>query len=127
MIFLPEGFDYICGSFVQSVELAETLDGPLISAYQQIASELQVWLSLGGFHLKAGKEDRIHNSHILIDADGKIVDMYNKTHLFVVDIPGKLTLDESLYCIPGGHILPPVATPVGKIGLLCVSVVFRKG
>lgn len=50
MIFLPEAFDYIGRSKEESAELSETLEGPLIAAYKNLAKELNVWLSLGGFH-----------------------------------------------------------------------------
>ncbi|XP_055353777.1 LOW QUALITY PROTEIN: nitrilase and fragile histidine triad fusion protein NitFhit-like [Paramacrobiotus metropolitanus] len=119
VVFLPECFDYLCANFAQSLELAESLTGPIITSYRELARSLQVWLSLGGFHLKDDKDQRIHNAHILIDANGELAASYRKTHLFIVDIPGQVTLDESRYCIPGTRILPPVNTPIGKTGLLC--------
>lgn len=50
MVFLPEAFDYIGRSKEESAQLSETLDGPLIRSYQELAKELDIWLSLGGFH-----------------------------------------------------------------------------
>ncbi len=52
MIFLPEAFDYIAESQVQSLDLAEDTDGPLIKSYSELAVKHNVWLSLGGFHNK---------------------------------------------------------------------------
>ena len=49
---MPEAFDYIAESQVQSLELAEDLDGPLIESYSELAVKHDVWLSLGGFHNK---------------------------------------------------------------------------
>ena len=124
MVFLPEGFDYVSETPEQSMQLSEPLTGPTISAYRQLAKDNQLWLSLGGFHLKDIKEKRAHNCHILLNSVGDIVASYRKTHLFAVDIPGKVTVDESSFCIPGSVISSPVATPFGKMGLMCVSIDF---
>ena len=51
MVFLPEACDYICDDVAESVELAETLDGPLVSKYKAVARENQIWISIG-IHLK---------------------------------------------------------------------------
>ena len=46
---------------------------------------------------------------------------YCKTHLFDVDIKGKVRLKETDVTIPGEEIVPPVETPVGKVGMMIVS------
>ncbi len=51
-MFLPECFDYVGDSKEQSLDFAESIDGPTIVAYQEIAVKENVWLSLGGFHEK---------------------------------------------------------------------------
>ena len=50
VVFLPEAFDFIGESTAQTLELAEPIDGPLISQYKDLSRSLQVSLSLGGFH-----------------------------------------------------------------------------
>lgn len=52
MIFFPECFDHVGESKEQSIQLAESLDGPLLSRYKKLAQEKCIWLSLGGFHEK---------------------------------------------------------------------------
>ena len=52
MVFLPEACDYIADSKQQSMDFAETLEGETISKYRQLARELSVWISIGGFHQK---------------------------------------------------------------------------
>ena len=52
MVFLPEACDYIADSKEQSVEMAESLDGDLVSRYRDTARQNQLWLSIGGFHQK---------------------------------------------------------------------------
>ena len=52
MVFLPEACDYIGESRRQSVEYAETMDGNFITRCKDLAIKHNVWLSIGGFHLK---------------------------------------------------------------------------
>ena len=52
MVFLPEACDYIADSKEQSIDMAESLDGDLVSRYCDTARQHQLWLSIGGFHQK---------------------------------------------------------------------------
>lgn len=52
MAFLPEACDYIESSTEASLKKSETLDGEFISNYKKLASELKIWISIGGFHRK---------------------------------------------------------------------------
>lgn len=52
MLFFPEACDYIAESKPQSVEMAERLDGDLMSRFCQAARDNKLWLSVGGFHQK---------------------------------------------------------------------------
>ena len=66
--------------------------------------------------------DRIFNTHLMIDSNGEIQARYSKTHLFDLDIKGGIRLKETDFTIPGSSIGPPVATPVGNVGLAVVSL-----
>ena len=77
-----------------------------------------MWLSVGGVHtVTEGEADpeKINNTHIIIDNKGQILETYNKTHLFDVNIPGSVTLSESDYVTPGSRLRPPVQTPLGEV------------
>lgn len=52
MVFLPEAADFIAGDRGESRDLAEPITGPLMTSYRRLAKELNVWLSIGGFHEK---------------------------------------------------------------------------
>ena len=128
MVFLPEAFDFIAANKAEGDKLSEPMDGPTLTAYQSLARELTIWLSLGGFHLKKldipdSSLPQFMNCHLIINPSGEIVESYHKVHLFDVDNPeNKITLRESAAVIPGDRIAPPVETPLGKIGLGIVSV-----
>ena len=79
-----------------------------------------VWLSVGGVHTlteaeAGGDPEKINNTHLVIDSQGQILETYNKTHLFDVNIPGSVTLSESSYVTPGSRLTPPVGTPLGEL------------
>lgn len=129
MVFLPEGFDYIGSSREETLQLSESLDGETISRYTHLARKLDVWLSLGGFHEQGHNwktDRRIYNSHIIINGQGEIVSVYRKTHLFDVELSSKgVSLKESAFTIPGPRLVPPVQTPIGKVGLgVCYDLRF---
>jgi len=130
MAFLPEACDFIAENSAMSKELAEPLSSDkyetVCSKYCNLAKELGIWISLGGIHRSVQSSDpdsmcntdRIYNSHILIDNHGKVKGVYDKCHLFSVDIPNKLSLKETDTVIPGSSISDPALTPVGNIGLM---------
>ncbi|XP_060922046.1 deaminated glutathione amidase isoform X1 [Limanda limanda] len=129
MVFLPEGFDYIGSSREETLALSESLTGETMSRYAQLARELLVWLSLGGFHERGPdweRDRRIYNTHIIMDDKGDIVSIYRKSHLFDVELPGKgVSLKESVFTIPGPSLVSPVQTPIGKVGLgICYDLRF---
>lgn len=124
--FLPEGFDYISESKEMAFSQAHTMDGEIIKEFSEMAKDLNIWVSLGGFHEKSPlvEESRIYNTHLILDNDGSIVGKYNKLHLFDVDIKG-VKLMESESFIPGKELPPVVKTPVGNIGLgICYDLRF---
>lgn len=129
MIFLPECFDFIGSNKNEVIEAAEPLDGPTVSKYRELARSLKVWLSLGGLHQKPDEpeKDKILNAHIVIDDQGEIKSVYNKIHLFNLEIPNVVRLIESESYIAGKRLPEPVQTPVGKVGLgICYDLRFSE-
>jgi len=127
MVFLPEAFDFIGTNSQETRQLAETLQGNTITNFSELAAQNNIWLSLGGFHLKSTTEsdEKLSNCHVIISSSGDIVSTYNKAHLFDVEIPGKFRLKESDYVNRGEKICDPVDTPIGKLGLgICYDLRF---
>ena len=50
MVFLPECFDVMAEKRGDTYDQSESLDGATITAYRTIATDLDLWISLGGFH-----------------------------------------------------------------------------
>uniref|UniRef100_A0A7S3PME9 CN hydrolase domain-containing protein n=1 Tax=Aplanochytrium stocchinoi TaxID=215587 RepID=A0A7S3PME9_9STRA len=126
LVCLPEAFDFIgIPGSEEGFQLAEKLDGPLMSEYCKIAAKENIWLSLGGFHERLdGKigESKIANTHCILNNHGEIVADYRKIHLFDVDYDGGYK--ESNSTVRGDKIVL-IDTPVGRVGLtVCYDLRF---
>ena len=101
LLCLPEAFSFIGASPQETISQAEALDGPRLEQYRTLARRHGLWLSLGGFHEAGAPGNRVHNTHVVVDAAGSTVAEYRKIHLFDVDVPGGATLLESKSTAPG--------------------------
>ena len=98
----PEGFD-----------LAEGLDGPVVSACRAVAKELSVVLAVPFFERRAA--GIYHNSVAIVEADGEIAGLYRKMH-----IPHDPLYFEKYYFTPGDLGFVTVATARARLGpLIC--------
>uniref|UniRef100_A0A183BV33 Zinc finger protein 593 homolog n=1 Tax=Globodera pallida TaxID=36090 RepID=A0A183BV33_GLOPA len=128
MVFLPECFDYIGRNVGEQINQAMCEKSQYIAQFRELAKQHGIWLSLGGFHhkradLPAAQFPR--NTHLVIDAEGKTRAEYDKLHLFDLDLPGKVRLMESEFSSHGHKLVPPVETPVGRLGLsICYDLRF---
>lgn len=68
---------------VAAGEALDKEDG-VITRMSSLARDHKIWLSCGGFNEKVPNEDRVYNSHLIIDNTGKICAVYRKIHLFDV-------------------------------------------
>ncbi|WKY05618.1 hypothetical protein Q1695_006096 [Nippostrongylus brasiliensis] len=114
MVFFPECFDFVGRNREENVSLATEEDGPIMDRFRSLAKEHKLWISLGGLHNKDPSEpEKPWNSHIVIDEEGETRAVYNKLHLFDLEIPGKM--------------VPPVDTPIGRLGLsICYDLRFAE-
>lgn len=113
LILLPELFEtpYFCQKEkYEYFELAEeAASSQVVARFQKIAKELNVVLPLSFFE-KAGN---VHfNSLIMIDADGKNLGLYRKSH-----IPTGECYEEKFYFSPGDTGFKVFKTKYGRIGV----------
>ncbi|PWN54346.1 putative NIT2-nitrilase [Violaceomyces palustris] len=128
-IFLPEATDFIApqASVAQLTRSRENQD--FVNAIQQAAKQSSIFVSVGVHEPPGEHQDsrdsaqgdgrlKCYNTHLLIDDKGEVLDRYRKLHLFDVDIKGGMKILESDSTIKGSELVPPRASPIGKIGLL---------
>ena len=93
----------------------------LLDGLRTIACESKLWISAGGMHCRGAPpneagEERVYNTHIIMDDSGDLKAVYRKIHLFDVTIPGKVNLQESKTTAPGTKLVV-CDSPIGKLGL----------
>ena len=69
MVFFPECLNFFGTKISDYLDHAETIDGESVGRYRNLAKKHRMWLSLGSLHLKY-EQDKITNTHILIDEMG---------------------------------------------------------
>src|SRR3974390_1302960 len=115
---LREIFSFIGIKDADKLQVAEPDgNGPVQAFLSDAARKLKLWILGGTIAMRTASKNRVANSSLLIDADGKRVVRYDKIHLFDVTIPGRNEQYlESAPVVPGRK--PVIAdTPVGKLGL----------
>eukprot|EP01113_Clastostelium_recurvatum_P008660 TRINITY_DN14112_c0_g1_i1.p1 TRINITY_DN14112_c0_g1~~TRINITY_DN14112_c0_g1_i1.p1 ORF type:complete len:318 (-),score=70.45 TRINITY_DN14112_c0_g1_i1:129-1082(-) len=137
LLCLPECFAFIGnGQMMHTWNNAEPLSGPSMQRYKDLARTHNMWLSLGGFHEllqdrpavipddPVDAPSKISNTHVIVNSDGDVVQVYRKMHLFDINIPGGPVMRESRL-VEGGTLLETCDSPVGKLGLsVCYDVRF---
>lgn len=98
VIAVPEVFAFR-GSDSDYREIAETLDGPIMSTVSGIAKQKDVWFLAGGVIESAGEQ--VFNTSVLIGRSGKIAATYRKIHLFEACLDDGTVIRESDAYDPG--------------------------
>jgi len=104
---LPENFSFIGLRDADKLAVAEADgDGPVQRFLSATARELKLWILGGSTVIKGDDAQRVTNTSLLIDADGRRVARYDKIHLFDVAIPGRNEQYlESRHVAPGDAIV----------------------
>lgn len=103
LVLLPETIDF-AWTHPSALQESVSIPGPFSTFFQNIASELNIWLCLGLTERQGSKN---YNCALLIDNKGLIRLKYHKINLLEVEFP--------YYEV--GQKLEVVDTPFGKIGI----------
>eukprot|EP00199_Chlamydomonas_sp_CCMP681_P007077 CAMPEP_0119107570 /NCGR_PEP_ID=MMETSP1180-20130426/11264_1 /TAXON_ID=3052 ORGANISM="Chlamydomonas cf sp, Strain CCMP681" /NCGR_SAMPLE_ID=MMETSP1180 /ASSEMBLY_ACC=CAM_ASM_000741 /LENGTH=298 /DNA_ID=CAMNT_0007093077 /DNA_START=114 /DNA_END=1010 /DNA_ORIENTATION=- len=124
LVVLPEMWNcpYSNDSFPTYAEDIEGGKSPSVIALAEAACENQV--TLVGGSLPEASQGKLYNTCCVFDSSGKLLAKHRKTHLFDIDIPGKMTFRESLTLSPGPG--PTVVdTEAGRLGIgICYDIRF---
>lgn len=108
VLALPEGCLYM-GDVEQKRALAEPIpflktqptQGLGLTHLSRIAREHKIWVFAGGIALQSNDSMRPFNAHVVFNSQGEIQAIYNKIHLFDVDLPDGTSHRESESSWPG--------------------------
>jgi predicted amidohydrolase len=105
-ICLPEVFDFIGGNRAEKMAAAEDLPGgPAYSMCQDLAREHRVFIHAGSILEKIDGEERLHNTTVAFNRDGKEVARYRKIHMFDITAPDGAKYHESAAFKPGDEVV----------------------
>ncbi|ELT97214.1 hypothetical protein CAPTEDRAFT_196103 [Capitella teleta] len=103
-------------------EYAEPIPGPSTEAFSKAAADNCVFLVAGSIPEREG--DKLYNTCTVFDPKGTLIAKYRKSHLFDIDVPGKITFQESKTLSPG-NALSTFETPFGLVGIgICYDIRF---
>jgi len=96
---LPEYTDYLGPASTQPEP--EVLDGYYGSFFAAEAERLNMWVLAGSFHETGPDAAHTFNTSLLLDRSGAVAAAYRKIHLYDVEIPGRVSYQESATVAPG--------------------------
>ncbi|RAH74826.1 carbon-nitrogen hydrolase [Aspergillus aculeatinus CBS 121060] len=132
LIVLPECFNSPYGTQFFP-KYAETLlpspptkeQSPSYHALSAIAAEAKAYLVGGSIPELEPTTNKYYNTSLVFSPSGALIGTHRKTHLFDIDIPGKITFKESEVLSPGNQLTVVDLPDYGKIGLsICYDIRF---
>jgi deaminated glutathione amidase len=96
---LPEYTDYLGPA--AGAPKPESIDGEFAGFFSDAARELGIWVLAGSFHEAGPDPERTYNTSLVFARDGSLAGTYRKIHLYDVEIPGRVSYQESLSVAPG--------------------------
>ncbi|BCR83154.1 carbon-nitrogen hydrolase family protein [Aspergillus chevalieri] len=132
LIVLPECFNSPYGT-QYFPKYAETLlpspptkeQSPSFHSLSSIAAEAKAYLVGGSIPELDAITKKYYNTSLVFSPSGSLIGTHRKTHLFDIDIPGKITFKESEVLSPGNQLTVIDLPEYGKIGLsICYDIRF---
>ena len=100
---LPEYVDYLGPS--ETEPHPQPRDGEFATSFAQAARRLNMSVVAGSFHETGPDGGRTYNTSLVFGRDGKLAAAYRKIHLFDVDIPDRVSYQESRTVAPGQDLV----------------------
>ena len=124
LIALPENVPLMAPRSTEVRARAAPLEShPALLRFRALAEEIGAWLLVGS--IAVGAEDgRVANRSVLLDGDGRVVQSYDKIHMFDVDLPSGERYRES-ETFRAGSAARLAETPWGVLGMtVCYDLRF---
>ena len=124
LVVMPEYFPIMGLSETDKVKVREQPGSGAIQDFlSETARKNKIWLVGGSIPLAASTPDKVLNTSLLFDDQGKQVARYDKIHLFNLDL-GNEHYHEARTIEPGNEVVV-ADTPFGRIGLaVCYDLRF---
>ncbi len=124
LVALPEYFAIMGMKDTDKIrEREEEGDGPIQRFLSKMAKKHKIWLIGGSVPLKASVANKVRNSCLVFDPNGKLAARYDKIHLFNLDLGHEHFHEDDT--IEAGDGIVVLETPIGTIGLsICYDLRF---
>ncbi|QSS63275.1 amidohydrolase [Histoplasma capsulatum] len=132
LIVLPECFNSPYGT-QYFPKYAEALlpsppskeQSPSFHTLSTLASEAKAYIIGGSIPEFVPESNKYYNTSLVFSPTGALIATHRKTHLFDIDIPGKITFKESEVLTAGNKITVIDLPEYGKVGLaICYDIRF---
>ncbi|QSS51044.1 amidohydrolase [Histoplasma capsulatum var. duboisii H88] len=98
---------------------------PSFHTLSTLASEAKAYIIGGSIPEFVPESNKYYNTSLVFSPTGALIATHRKTHLFDIDIPGKITFKESEVLTAGNKITVVDLPEYGKVGLaICYDVRF---
>jgi predicted amidohydrolase len=119
---LPEYTDYLGPA--GGAPPPESADGRYAEVFAGAARQHRIWVAAGSFHERGPDPGRTYNTCLVFDRTGALAAAYRKIHLYDVEIPGRVSYQESRTVAPGDQPVT-VAVEGVRVGLsICYDLRF---
>ncbi|XP_006868709.1 PREDICTED: omega-amidase NIT2 [Chrysochloris asiatica] len=123
IVSLPECFNSPYGT-KYFPEYAEKIPGESTQKLSEVAKECSIYL-IGG-SIPEADAGKLYNTCPVFGPDGNLLVKHRKIHLFDIDVPGKITFQESKTLSPGDSF-STFDTPYCRVGLgICYDIRFAE-